>query len=377
MKKKLFTTMAAIVMIALAIGNVKAQEPIVGLSEVDLMPSFTELMRMEDEGIINVASTNGSTATTTVTVTTGSTAEGVLPGNEDMPEPFAILTHFITGTNILDPTKRHLWEPELMKIVEALDHEVFVIVHGEASLLDYNVCYMAPDFSYVVTSSMYRRNPAKYMDAIKVTGNDNCNRVLAYSRAVAIRDMVAEIDKKKSERVIPLRYAAYGNRPGTNYHNQAAVAFVISRDRVNMSEGPVIEACPDCAPPIFDFDLPPGCGYFITKVTGGYKVAIVCIDCPNCQVPEPTTPRTYERSCWEEGLIGVIPGGLIGWGVSTINVEGGEGAGNAGDGGDVNFCAGENQAACIASGAAFGYFSAVGICEWKRHREQRQSTIPE
>jgi len=95
--------------------------------------------------------------------------------------------------------------------------------------------------------------------------------------------------------------------------------------------------------------------------------------------PDNTTPKPGEETktkkvdeCWEWAIAGGLGGGGIGWGISQVEVNGGQGGGNAGDGGSVSVCSGDNQAACIIGGALFGASTAYLYCKIKKAKEENK-----
>jgi len=299
---------------------------------------------------------------------------GVIPeGMSQKASPHTILTGFPTGyatvTAAIEQQMAHL-----VKVCK--DNDVLCILEGQASRLSYSACYVDMDEGYIAPPSGH--NPSEHPNAQLVKGDRNCNEELAQIRAMNAAKKLVEMGVPK-ERVFWLTHASWGIRPGTNYENQAVVAFVISRSSVNIeTNGPVISnnappaaECPTCnqaEPPIINIH---GDCFVASRQNdnGRWTVTVICF-LNSTTPPAPASTKNDEGDdCWKWALAGGLGGGGLGWGVSQIQVEGGQGAGSAGNGGDVSIC-GDNPTGCIVGGALLGAGTSYLSCKISKHHKE-------
>ncbi len=88
---------------------------------------------------------------------------------------------------------------------------------------------------------------------------------------------------------------------------------------------------------------------------------------PQSYTAPPPPASSESDECWKWALGGGLGGAGLGWGVSQIQVDGGKGANNAGDGGSVSVC-GDNPAACIGGGVLLGAGGAYVGCRIYKSR---------
>ncbi len=99
-------------------------------------------------------------------------------------------------------------------------------------------------------------------------------------------------------------------------------------------------------------------------------IDIYNIDTSSADPMAPPPPPDNSDDCWKWAVGGGFGGAGLGWGASNIYLEGGQGSGNAGDGGSVSIC-GDDPTACIVGGAVFGAGSAYLTCEYMKAKKAK------
>jgi len=290
---------------------------------------------------------------------------GVIPqGMGQKAEPHSIISGFPTGY----PTVTPAIEKQLEPVAEVCKkNDVFCIVEGQASQLSYGSCYVDMEAGYIAPPSGHKA--ADYPNAKLIKGNRNCNEALGQFRAKNTASKLVQMGVPR-ERVFWLTHASWGMREGTNYANQAVVVFVIARTKIDIkTPGPVIggdtpavecPTCPPTEPPIIN--IQGDCVVANRQNNNGrWEVTVICFR----ETPPPSQPAKAEDECWKWALGGGLVGGGLGYGVSELDIQGGKGGGNAGDGGSVSIC-GDNPVACILGGMAAGAGAAYLYCKTKQ-----------
>ncbi len=303
---------------------------------------------------------------------------GVIPeGMGQKASPHSIMTGFPTGYATVTPEIEQQMKP-LAKVCK--DSDVFCILEGQASRLSYGSCYVDMNEGYIAPPSGH--NSAEHPNAQLIRGDRQCNEYLAQARAMNTAKKLVQMGVPR-ERVFWLTHASWGIRPGTNYENQAVVAFVISRSSINVEAGgpvissnaPPVAECPTCnndsPAPIINIH---GDCFVASRQNnnGRWEVTVICFKSNTQEQQTKQSEQDKEKDgCWAWALAGGAAGAGAGWGVSQLDAEGGEGAGNAGDGGDASVC-GDNPLGCIIGGAVFGAGSAYIGCKIQQHKERNK-----
>jgi len=289
---------------------------------------------------------------------------GIIPqGMGQKAEPHSIITGFPTGYATITPAIEKQLEP-LAK--DCKEKDVFCIIEGQASRLGYSACYVDIEAGYIAPPSGHKT--ADYPNAKLIKGDRNCNEHLGKIRAMNVAGKLVQMGAPK-ERVFWLTHASWGIRDGTNYENQAVVAFVLARTKIVVESGRSVigsdmpvecPTCPPTEPPIIN--IQGDCVVANRQNNNGrWEVTVICFH----ETTPPSQSSKAEDECWKWAIGGGLVGGGLGYGVSELDIQGGQGGGNAGDGGSVSIC-GDNPAACILGGMVGGAGAAYLYCKTKQ-----------
>jgi len=270
------------------------------------------------------------------------------PENVTMRQPDAYVPEFDTGKSVI--LNRHL--PYLQSILNEAQNNPNLQIRLRGLVSDLIIqtqrCYVSKDGTVFSLQPV----PGPGTDAVKNTrdprnpAHSMCQFELARSRAINVNIWLI------NNGIDPQRIHIYDDPSvsllkGGNYPNQAVAVWFES------CACECEQTCPPCPAP--------------GQIPENRSAT------PDNGPPQPGEETKTKKmdECWEWAIAGGLGGAGLGWGISQVEINGGQGGGKAGDGGSVSVCSGDNQAACIIGGALFGASTAYISCKIKQGKEAK------
>lgn len=345
-----------------------------------------------------------------VTYTASAETQGTLPPDvqANVPiepiKPFKVFDYFVTGESdaLLESNTTYAIDdaPSVKAMATEMNSSKYlsyslVLLPSVSSVPINGVCYATDDGTYFKLASRAKNAPA---NAKRLSGNTDCQRALAASRGIRLRNALIK-NKVNPRRIVPLDFPALTMKPGGRFPNQAVTVWLLSKQQLANENIPMILAAPGPeGKPLMtylavDLTMCPTCVVSTeTRMDGEtYVVYVKVINSQGLGVgpveagaapssteekqieattpPPPPPPKPHKEGdgCWMYALGGGALGGGAGWGISQFKVDGGQGANGAGDGGDVTVC-GDNPAACIGGGILLGAGTTYLACKLLKHK---------